>query len=174
MSTIVSGGLYRGRKLEGPEGDQTRPTSNKIRQALFSILGQNLSGVHFYDIFAGAGSVGLEALSRGADQVIFVENNPKALKSLQTNIGLFGAPEGAQVHPKSAKEFLDSIEVFPNNTILFLDPPFQPEFPDLTELLSPYIGQVEIVVQCPKGTRDSWVQFSYKTKTYGISSLIFL
>lgn len=174
MSTIVSGGLFKGRKLEGPEGELTRPTSNKIRQALFSIIGQNLSGMHFYDVYAGAGSVGLEALSRGAEQAVFVEKSPTALKALRANIALLSASDRADVHQEQAEVFLDSVESFPQNTILFLDPPFQPVFPDLTDLLRPFIGQVEIIVQCPKGTIDSWVQSSYKTKSYGISSLIFL
>src|SRR6476661_3133305 len=92
---IISG-EWRGRPLSAPEGRDTRPTSDRAREGLFSILASRLGtfeGLHVADLFAGTGALGLEALSRGAAYCLFVESDRSALAALSRNIAAFGAGE---------------------------------------------------------------------------------
>ena len=79
MSPRVIAGRYGGRRLKAPPGDATRPTADRVREALFSILGARVPGALVLDLFAGSGALGLEALSRGAQAVTFVERAPGAI-----------------------------------------------------------------------------------------------
>ena len=84
----ISGGEFRGRVLSVPKGLDVRPTQDRVREALFSMLQNDIRGARFLDLFAGSGSVGLEALSRGAAEVAFVEQAPRSLASLAQNIAM--------------------------------------------------------------------------------------
>lgn len=84
----ISGGEFRGRVLSVPKGLDVRPTQDRVREALFSMLQNDIRGARFLDLFAGSGSVGLEALSRGAAEVAFVEQAPRSLASLARNIAM--------------------------------------------------------------------------------------
>jgi 16S rRNA (guanine966-N2)-methyltransferase len=85
----VIAGSHRGRRLSGPQGTALRPTSDKVREAIFSILGAQVPGGRFLDLYAGSGAVGIEALSRGAAAVTFVESDPAAVQLLQKNLQKF-------------------------------------------------------------------------------------
>lgn len=92
----IVGGTYRGKKLQTPTDDQTRPTSDKAREALFNILdsqllkaGQKWGQLTFLDVFAGTGAVGIEALSRGAKEAFFIENHGPAIACLKANTAPF-------------------------------------------------------------------------------------
>jgi len=85
----VIAGRFGGRRLKAPRGDGTRPTSDRVKEALFSILG-NLEGARVLDLFAGTGSLGIESLSRGAVGVVFVEAAPDALAVLRDNLRALG------------------------------------------------------------------------------------
>lgn len=89
MTRIVSG-RYGGRRLATPEGPDTRPTADRVREALFGSLGP-LDGLRFLDLYAGSGAVGLEALSRGAAHALLVESDPRAAKVARENVALLGA-----------------------------------------------------------------------------------
>lgn len=84
----ISGGTAKGRKICSPKGakDSIRPTSDRVREALFSILGEKVRGARVLDLFAGTGSLGLEALSRGAASALFVDLSPQALELIRTNL----------------------------------------------------------------------------------------
>lgn len=84
----ISGGEFRGRVLSVPKGLDVRPTQDRVREALFSMLQNDICGARFLDLFAGSGSVGLEALSRGAAEVSFVEHAPRSLACLSRNIAM--------------------------------------------------------------------------------------
>ncbi|HCU50004.1 MAG TPA: 16S rRNA (guanine(966)-N(2))-methyltransferase RsmD, partial [Micromonosporaceae bacterium] len=92
MTRIVSG-RYGGRRISVPEGRHTRPTSDRVREALFSTLDSqmDLAGARVLDLFAGSGAVGLEALSRGAEHALLVEHDPKAVKAIRANIAALAA-----------------------------------------------------------------------------------
>jgi 16S rRNA (guanine966-N2)-methyltransferase len=83
-------GSYKGRKLHSPEGSSTRPTSARVREALFSMLG-DVSGLAVLDLFAGSGALGLEAISRGAGPATFIDSDKKATDCIRKNLDLVGA-----------------------------------------------------------------------------------
>lgn len=116
---IVAGTL-KGRRLQGPATDDVRPTSDRLRETLFNVLGPTVQGSRVLDAFAGTGAVGLEALSRGALQVTFYENDPRAWKVAEANIrhcGVSGACELIRV------DFLRSTGKA-DRDLVFLDPPY--------------------------------------------------
>jgi 16S rRNA (guanine966-N2)-methyltransferase len=90
VSLRVIAGRYGGRRIHAPPGAATRPTSDRVREALFSILGPRVEGAAVLDLFAGSGALGLEALSRGAERVTFVDSAPAALRALRANLAALG------------------------------------------------------------------------------------
>jgi 16S rRNA (guanine966-N2)-methyltransferase len=116
---IVAGSLG-GRRLKAPPGRGTRPTSDRVREALFSILG-SVEGVRVLDLFAGSGALGIEALSRGAASAVFVDDDQRAITVVRANLGGLGLE--AEVHRRDALAYLRSA---PEATfgLVFLDPPY--------------------------------------------------
>jgi 16S rRNA (guanine966-N2)-methyltransferase len=132
---IVSG-MYKNRNVYAPPGRAVRPTPERAREALFSILGSDLEGHVFLDLFAGAGTVGLEALSRGAGRAIFVEQEARALRYLRQNIDKLGCGDRCEVIDLPAG--LVDADVYGRATVIFLDPPYgaEPDLPRLREYLA--------------------------------------
>jgi len=120
----VTGGENAGRTLKVPKSGAIRPTQDRVREALFSILMPELSGAAFLDLFAGTGAVGLEALSRGAASATFVEQHRAHLAVLKENLAAL-APAGrpAQVVAADAYRFLETY-AGPGFTLAFADPPY--------------------------------------------------
>jgi 16S rRNA (guanine(966)-N(2))-methyltransferase RsmD len=116
---IISG-EFRSRRLVAPTGDKTRPTPDRLRESLFSSIQHQIEGVNFTDLFAGTGAVGLEALSRGARHVCFVERDRDALTALLANIQSLGVGHRCTVVRKPVAAALDR----PWDGIVFLDPPY--------------------------------------------------
>ena len=111
--------------MSGPQGTALRPTSDKVREALFSILGAQVSGGRFLDLYAGTGAVGIEALSRGASAVTFVESDPKAVQLLQKNLRICQLLDRAQVRIGQTAAFLDQKDWWGGPyDVLFADPPY--------------------------------------------------
>jgi 16S rRNA (guanine966-N2)-methyltransferase len=121
----VIAGSHRGRRLSGPEGTTLRPTSDKVREAIFSILGDHVPGGRFLDLYAGTGAVGIEALSRGAAAVTFVESDPTAVQLLQKNLQTCQLLNHAQIHVGQASAFLQRNDWWGGPyDVLFADPPY--------------------------------------------------
>ena len=122
----VIAGTHRGRRLVAPAGTGTRPTSDRVREALFSILGP-LDGHVVLDLFAGSGALGIEALSRGATRAVFVERAPAALAALRANLEAVGAePAVASVVPGDARGALRAARRSRDTyDLVFLDPPYR-------------------------------------------------
>lgn len=121
---IISG-KWRGRPLAPLAGDATRPTSDRVREALFSMLTSRLGGfddLRVADLFAGTGALGLEALSRGAAHCMFVESDPKALKALRANTERLGAGDSAQVLAQPVEAMMAARD---SCHLLLLDPPYR-------------------------------------------------
>ena len=116
---IVAGTLG-GRRLKAPQGRGTRPTSDRVREALFSILG-DLEQARVLDLFAGSGALGIEALSRGARSAVFVDDDPKAIAAINANLGALGLE--APVHRRPALAYLNNASDGPFD-LVFLDPPY--------------------------------------------------
>lgn len=90
-------GTAKGRKLRMVPGDSTRPVSDRVKVSLFDILGGDVAGASMLDLFAGTGSVGIEALSRGASRVVFVDSDPRAIETIRANLQSTGLETGAEV-----------------------------------------------------------------------------
>src|SRR5687767_14198505 len=121
----IIAGDWRGRVIESPPGLATRPTADRVRETLFSMLASrlgSLEGLRVADLFAGSGALGLEALSRGAAFACFVENNPKAASVIRANIADLGALDRVQVLGGSAL-VLPKSDPF---DLVFADPPYAP------------------------------------------------
>ena len=131
----ISGGEYKGRTLRTPKGDATRPTSGMVRETLFNILAPWLEGAHLLDLYAGCGSVGLEALGRGAAEAVFVEKARTALACLRSNINALQITTAATVLPLHVERALEQLgkQHLPFD-IIFLDPPFA-DVPAYTRVL---------------------------------------
>lgn len=122
----IGGGEYRGRILRAPHGEATRPTSGLVRETLFNILAPVLPEARFLDLYAGCGSVGLEALSRGASFAAFAEKDHAALGCLRGNIAMLQLDDRALVLPCPVERALNILERRAMSfAIVFLDPPFR-------------------------------------------------
>jgi 16S rRNA (guanine(966)-N(2))-methyltransferase RsmD len=103
----IIGGKARGRRIRAVPGDTTRPITDRVREALFNILGADIQGASFLDLFAGTGSVGIEALSRGASQACFVDVNRLPIGTIRDNLKATDLVEGAEVLQMDAFVFLE-------------------------------------------------------------------
>ena len=117
---VVAGGL-RGRRLEAPPGRGTRPTADRVREALFSILG-DVDGLAVLDLFAGSGALGIEALSRGAASAQFVDSSDRAVATIRRNLKALGLH--AQVQRRDALAFLAAGDDGSPYDVVFVDPPY--------------------------------------------------
>lgn len=121
---IISGRL-RGRKLTAPKLRSLRPTSDMAREALFNILGERIVGSHFLDVCAGVGTVGLEALSRGAEKVVFIERNAACIAALRDNIARCECERQAKVMHSDALSALRRLaKASEKFDVIFADPPY--------------------------------------------------
>lgn len=116
----VIAGEFRSRRLQSVEGTEVRPTPDRLRESLFNILQTRLAGMVFVDAYAGTGAVGLEALSRGARRVLFIERNKEAIRVLFENIQSLGVQGRTAIIKRKASEALRTLEA----DIVFVDPPF--------------------------------------------------
>ena len=146
----VIAGTYRSRILKSLKGLALRPTSDRLRETLFNVLSPNVSGARFLDLFAGTGAIGIEALSRGAKEVVFIENHAPAAKLIRQNLESLEIRSGFTVFPLDALRGLAMLASRkrpsePGFDSIFLDPPYAAaeeyarvlEFLGSTELLAP-------------------------------------
>ena len=125
----IIGGLWRSRTIVFPDLPGLRPTPDRVRETLFNWLGQDLTGRHCLDLYAGSGALGFEALSRGAASVTMVERAPRAWRALQDNAALLGA-RGLNIVSGDALEFLTRAPGSSGFDVVFLDPPFGEGIPE--------------------------------------------
>lgn len=116
-------GSARGRRLKELEGLETRPTTDRVKEGLFSVIQFEIEGRRVLDLFAGTGQLGIEALSRGADSAVFVDRRADAVKLIRENLDSTGLADRAQVTAADSLEYLktrrDSFD------LIFLDPPYE-------------------------------------------------
>jgi 16S rRNA (guanine966-N2)-methyltransferase len=124
----IIAGAYKGRRLVTPRGDVTRPTADQVRIALMDTLMPWLPGVRLLDLFAGAGGVGLEALSRGAAHVTFVERDARAVAALRDNVATLGVADAVHVVRDDVLRALAAFRRAGERFgLVFLDPPYEAE-----------------------------------------------
>lgn len=133
----VIAGKYRGRKLKGPEGLELRPTSDRLKESLFNILMPAIDGAILLDAFGGTGAIGIEALSRGARQVVFIESSPAGCRLIRKNLETCGIATGFRIVSQDAFAALRALarDGFRPN-IVYFDPPYD---------FKPYRDLLEIV-----------------------------
>ena len=118
----VIGGTYRSRRLAAPRGLATRPTSDRLRETLFNVLAPRIEGAVFADLYAGSGAVGIEAISRGASLVYFVDSAPSAVAAIRSNLAALKIQSGFEILSINVPAALRRLtEVC---SIVFLDPPY--------------------------------------------------
>jgi 16S rRNA (guanine966-N2)-methyltransferase len=119
----IIAGQFRGRELTTPAGGTTRPTAARAREALFSILA-DVSDARVLDLYAGSGALGIEALSRGAEQLVLVESNKAAQRAIRTNLSNLEIEASAVLLPLRAEAALKALERFQPFSLVFADPPW--------------------------------------------------
>lgn len=121
----IVAGEYSSRRIEAPKGNNTRPTLDKVREAVFSSLGGSFAGGSFLDLYAGSGANGLEALSRGFDEAVFVDMSREAVAVIRRNIAALGCTDRCRVLPMKAAKALSLLkEEGKQFDLVYLDPPY--------------------------------------------------
>jgi 16S rRNA (guanine966-N2)-methyltransferase len=121
----VIGGTYRSRRLSAPRGLATRPSSDRLRETLFNVLAARIEGAVFADLYAGSGAVGIEALSRGAGMVYFVEQAAPAVAAIRANLSSLAIQDGFQIFSASVASALGRWSSGHSRcNIVFMDPPY--------------------------------------------------
>ncbi len=120
----IIGGQWRGRRLFAPEGMETRPTSDKVREALFNIIRNDVFDAEIYDVFGGSGALALEALSRGAESAVITEASRKAAAAIRRNVGLCGADDRVKLLVTEWQGAISSLRGR-KFSLVFLDPPYK-------------------------------------------------
>jgi 16S rRNA (guanine(966)-N(2))-methyltransferase RsmD len=167
--TRIVAGTLGGRRIAAPSGVDTRPTSDRVREALFSTLETlvDLDGCRFADLYAGSGAVGLEAASRGAASVLLVESDARAAKTVRANIAalalgdrcrLLVARLPAALAAGSAGQGPNALAAGPGYDVVFADPPYAVPGPEIGELLRALVGHgwlsAEAVVVVERSARS--------------------
>jgi 16S rRNA (guanine966-N2)-methyltransferase len=122
----IIAGEFRSRRLEAPRGMATRPTSDKLRETLFNVLGPGVRGSRFVDLYAGSGAVGMEAISRGAEFVWFAEKAPAAVAAIRDNLRALKVAGGYAVEDRGVARLLEALVTKGASVdVVFLDPPYE-------------------------------------------------
>lgn len=178
MTRIVAGSLG-GRRLQPPAGSRTRPTSDRVREALFSTLASltDLAGARFADLYAGSGAVGLEACSRGAGFVLLVESDPRAAQAARANVGALRVGPAVRLVTAPVQAVLaGGVGTEPPYDIVFADPPYALADPQLAAMqralldggwLAP--GALVVIERSRRSDPVSWVSpiTPLRTREYG-------
>ena len=156
---VISGRL-RGHKLKQVPGDSTRPITDRVKENLFNILGDWIAGTRWLDLFAGTGQVGIEALSRGASDVVFVDNAHEAIRTINSNLQHTKLTQISTVIERDAFEFLEKAAYRPFDVVYVAPPQLQEIWADVLEWIDENLESVLIkdgliIVQIdPKEYRD--------------------
>jgi 16S rRNA (guanine966-N2)-methyltransferase len=122
----VIAGKYKSRRLEAPQGVETRPTSDRLRETLFNVVSSGIENTVWLDLFAGSGAIGIEALSRGASSVFFVESSGAAARTIRKNLHTLEIKEGTEIIERDAVTALRMLDSQPvTYDFVFLDPPYR-------------------------------------------------
>lgn len=179
---IISG-EFGGRRLKAVPGQNTRPTTDKIKESLFNILGGYFDGGVMLDMYSGSGAVAIEAVSRGMDRAFLFENNRLAQKTIEQNIEITKSPEQFHLKRQNVKQGLKTIAsdpAFEPFELVFMDPPYrlQEIVKDIEQLQELNLVSPDCVIVCEV---DKEVQLpelilgfeQYKRVEYGITALVF-
>lgn len=152
----IVAGAARGRRLTVPKGSEVRPTADRVKEALFSSLQPILPGARVLDLFAGSGALGLEALSRGADRVTFVERAPAAIGAIERNIAIVDLPGTEIVRAEVTAALRAALAGAPFDLVL-IDPPYLTTNDEVTALLEALVPHLAggATVSVERAKRDA-------------------
>ncbi len=174
----IIAGTVGGRRIEAPQGDGTRPTHDRVREAVFSMIGPFFDGGRALDLFAGSGSLGLEAVSRGMDECLFFDADRRAVSVVQGNIKSLGLQKQCRAACAKFQQALESVSG--KFDLIFLDPPYDAGYmmPVLEKILSRDLLQDDGTIFCeiragadfsaPEGLTQ------IKRRKYGMAEVIIL
>jgi 16S rRNA (guanine966-N2)-methyltransferase len=170
----IIGGSAGGRHLQVPPGRDTRPTSDRVREALFSALESafgGLDGLSVLDLYAGSGALGLESLSRGAARATLVERDPNALKAIRANVAALGLP-GAEVVAAPVATYLSGPPT--GFDLVLADPPYADPVDELvTALADGWVAGTVVLEQATRSRAPAWPAplEHHRSKRYGDTTL---
>lgn len=170
----VIAGTYQRMKLQAPDDYQIRPTMDRAKEGLFNIINMDIIQTDFLDLFSGTGSIGIEAISRGANNVCFVDNSPKAIKLI--NLNSQKITEDFQIINQDIKSFLKMTSM--TWDYIFMDPPYTLEVEEIEELIDVIVKRQllnpggQIIVEYPKEVLFNEVNL-IKSRKYGKSVFTF-
>ncbi len=181
MSLRVIAGKARGMKLKAVPGDRTRPIMDRVKEALFSIIGTEIQGVNFLDLFGGTGSVGIEALSRGAQFVLFVERNGRAVRVIHNNLTHTGLGAKARVLRRDAFDLLRAPPQRSFDFIFVAPPQYQNMWRRVLSALDEndawHKAETSVIVQIDPAEFDDALQLAHlhlrDRRIYGRTMLLF-
>ena len=176
----VVAGTARGTRLKAPKGMQIRPTADRVKEALFSILGPRVPGAYFIDLFAGSGAIGIEALSRGAGFCVFVENKRTNIALIKENIAKTGFSSKARlICADAAKTIATLASENVKADLLFMDPPY--DFTDIVTMVDSVLKQnivsdSGLIIAEHAFSNRQWAErfSSIRQKKYGDTCLTFI
>ncbi len=156
-------GIAKGKKLIALEGDDVRPTTDRVKEAIFDIIQFEVEGRRVLDLFAGSGQLGIEALSRGAASCIFVDKNSHAVKTIRENLSHTKLESNARVVSMDSLDFLNGREVF---DLIFLDPPYSQKILDtaLPKAAAKVVESGMLICEC-----DKQDELPAKAGTFGLA-----
>jgi len=175
----IVAGTFRGRHLNSPRGASIRPTTDRVREAIFSIIASRLCDAHVLDLFAGTGALGLEALSRGAARAVFVDQSPEAVRLIRANIELCGAGDRAEVIHASVKQAIRRLGLKGDAFhLIFMDPPYGQGFLEENLPLLGGVARCGVLVVAEHDKKDvlsdrleQWLKI--EERRYGDTSISF-
>lgn len=178
----IAGGEYRGRTVKAPKGDDVRPTQDRVREALFSMLLAELPGARFLDLYAGTGAVGIEALGRGAGDVVWVERDRNVARVTAANVGaIAGADRVRDIIVSDVARYARGQGRDAAFDIVFADPPYADALGDGLAGLCTMLREcgvvapeglliVEAPVEAPVPSPEGWT--TLRDRTYGKTRLV--
>jgi 16S rRNA (guanine966-N2)-methyltransferase len=183
----IIAGAHKGARLSSPSGANTRPTSDRVKESLFSMLDGYgvLQAANVLDLFAGSGGLGLEAMSRGAAQVDFVDSSLASIRTLQTNAEKLGLDHSAEVHSNDVLHYLAGLpgtedpeaQIF---DVVFMDPPYPLGDDAITQILGRLAGHldmesiviIERAARSPEPTMPEGMEV-FRSKAFGETAIYF-
>jgi 16S rRNA (guanine966-N2)-methyltransferase len=175
--TRITGGEWRGRVIATPKGLRVRPTRSMVREAIFNIIGQDMAGTTVVDLFAGAGSVGFEALSRGAAHVTFVERHAPTLRLISATVGRFACAERVTLVGAEARSWVaHHRETVAAAGLVFLDAPYRDD--DLLTVLETLADVAPPLILCEHHAARALPDrpgrmVRTRTQAYGLTAITF-
>ena len=176
----VISGKARGCKLKSPEGLKTRPTTDRIKETLFNMIGFDIPNCYFLDLYSGSGAIGIEALSRGAKEVTFVDNDVEAYNCIKHNLGRTRLEKNSNLYNCEIEKFMSNFSDEYKYDIIFMDPPYYEDYVKNTlnqiekyDILSDngYIV-IEKATELPEINVEGFVK--WKEKSFRTTTMIFM